>query len=136
MNGNERNIRFMFAGFLENHEWYDKCEEYWINAVKKITGDEFEKVHFLENKYANGEKCYDANPIVAFIYKNIVVRIILLPESEYKRGYQKLCLNQDKFVYEDREYDEFVMSLYMLPRTVSIAKDVLEEWIMSENLSE
>lgn len=136
-NKKNTNSRFLFKGFLENEKTYNRCEGYWKRYINQIIGDQIAECNFFKNAYGNGLKVYDANPILFFIFKDKATRIILSSETEYEYEYRKypnynLTAYWDNYSYNENEYKELVLSLFMCPSAVAKAKSLLKEWLTSE----
>lgn len=132
-------MRILFEGFSKDKNIYNLCQGYWSRVIKRaISQEAWKKGIFLKNAYDYGTKIYDANPIMFYLGKDgKAVRVILYPDQEYDERESdtenyEISTWEDSYTYDDVEYKELVITLFMTENSISISKNLIKRWLSSQ----
>lgn len=120
----------IFPDFLTNKKVYRQNENYWhefiINLLQEgVTDLEFD---YVNNKFANGKKIYDGNPICCFMSKSLGKAVRIIQEAaedevgEFTYWIQGTEINNCSI-------DELVIALTLTDKSMERTKETILNFI-------
>lgn len=137
--------KLLFSGFLESARVYNLAEAYWQRITRRLAGEAGLTFHrFYNNRYANGEKMYDANPIfdAYFPERHKLVRIIqYLPDpgdlfltawvSHWTGGIEGNAIPSQP-EKQGAPIPELTISLALTRETAATARRLIRQWVVED----
>jgi hypothetical protein len=146
--GVEASKDILYASFLESAKAYNLAEGYWQRMTRQVAEEAGLAFHrFYRNRYANGEKMYEGNPIfnAYFPERHKLVRIIQylpepgdLPISAWLSSWPATAapVGSARPERQGAPIPELTISLALTRETAAIARRLLRQWIVEDGSPE
>jgi hypothetical protein len=125
-------MNFRYSNFLSNNQEYEKLEFFWSRLFEEfnsILTEEKKWVFWFENKFADGVKIYNANPIFCRINsdRNKGIRVI---QDEFDEEAEKGNLIGCWMDVAWESIDELVISCILTDETEAIIRRLIKAYVV------